>query len=992
MPSAHAHTVGVGEKGGSQSSPMSPNEPEDDDDICPVCESECTCANRSRNTSSLQTNSYSSGYISQDVPRKISAPTSTTSGLASLKIKLTLPPRPPHQPHTSTSAKPFASRSHSSKKKAKDPVETLSSKIASENASTSSPIAERVVSGGAHELQHNATGSIPKKRGRPRKAVVAAREAAKNASEAKHPVVVTGQSNGNVVVARQLQASLSRRSSQIASSSTTKEKGKKLHGAAAASRAKAQQRKAQQKTKRCKSNRQAVIEDESSELSELDDDDEMADLHSFGLPTFVPAFSSSSNSSSSDSGSDTDSDSGNKVPPFSRSQDSPSFLLSDNEYARRKRVYHNKWDLRIRKRSVGVDESTDTNMDTDSGEEGEEEQDDEEDNEADENDDDADDPSVQQEVRYSGIATGWTDDDESSFDADLFFANLSDSTGEESGDERMVDAEIDPADEGTQDDEMYASNEGLSAAGFDMMRLSEIAAAGFLAPFADLDRNTAESFPFGQGWDQLSLSGSLRDTISGLEIEPTRRLPLGSSLGSPIPGYEEAEAMMATSEEEEAVAMFDNCSGDLEEETGVEFYEGSDGETTEDEFVDVDGIATPRREVLLHFPASLGAIDPMSTLSSPTKGPTERERASSSVSSTRSSTRPPLKPIEILSRKSSSTKRKEATNIDTVDAVSGQTHSAPTMGSFVPRAFDKTRRVLISSSGSNSGGAIPCPYPAVRRLRGRGTSISVLSRSGSDRSYRSRTPSLLSAARSPYETFGSGDFESTDDSQLPHGEPIQLDDVIDTKFLEPERSDATVPDSAASETGEVMDTCESDSERARHIENLRRWDRIPIDAFRKTRAAGATGDFIVNKMDVVGTPRAPRPSDGFSYGSAVGSMLRGSPLSTALWNSGSSGAQTEHNNSTPRGNRRGKLASLMVSPMLLPVRDGDRTPTSERQQQHAQLAQQNVKSRKELRKEKKRSRKFFGSATSHTRHNHFPNSKSRATASMQRSSIPSLSL
>lgn len=211
-----------------------------------------------------------------------------------------------------------------------------------------------------------------------------------------------------------------------------------------------------------------------------------------------------------------------------------------------------------------------------------------------------------------------------------------------------------------------------------------------------------------------------------------------------------------------------------------------------------------------------------------------------------------------------------------------------------------------------------------------------------------------------------------------------------------------MPESAASETGEALEmteTCESDSGRGHHLANLRRWDTIPIDAFRKTRTYSTENDLTDTMSMVIGTPRAPRPSDGFSYGSAAGGVMRGSPA--ALW-----GSNVLQPPSSPSENRRGKLSSLLVSPILLPVRDGDRTPTAERQHQrqqqqqqrtysgfasqHAAYTQQNIKSRKELRKEKKRNRKAFASATSHVRHNHFPNAKSRATSSMQR--IPSLNL
>ena len=255
----------------------------------------------------------------------------------------------------------------------------------------------------------------------------------------------------------------------------------------------------------------------------------------------------------------------------------------------------------------------------------------------------------------------------------------------------------------------------------------------------------------------------------------------------------------------------------------------------------------------------------------------------------------------------------------------------------------------------------------------------------------------------------SGDFDSGDTEDLPPAEPIRLDDVLDSAFLEPEPpSSSQVHDSAPSETGDN----ESESELNKHLESLRRWDRIPIDTFRKTRSAGTANELVSEKP--VGPPvrRAPRPADGFSYGSAAGGMLRGSPLSASLWDSDSSTAIKNTPKQQKPARRPGRM-SVIISPVILPVRDTDRTPTNEHhqilQQQtflgytgahkvpHSLNHAQSAKSRKELRKEKKRKRKFFGSPAQNFRRNHFPNSKSRSTGSMQRSnfgssSVPPLSI
>lgn len=246
-----------------------------------------------------------------------------------------------------------------------------------------------------------------------------------------------------------------------------------------------------------------------------------------------------------------------------------------------------------------------------------------------------------------------------------------------------------------------------------------------------------------------------------------------------------------------------------------------------------------------------------------------------------------------------------------------------------------------------------------------------------------------------------GDVESTDETDAQLNEPIQLDDVFDTTFLS---SDVPAPPDSTpiAPVVEPMETEPSDSVHGRHVENLNRWDHIPINAFRKTREMGGVDDELHGRLNVMTrTSQAPRPSDGFSYGSAMGGMLCGSPLNTALWESTSSSPFRDEQTQA----KMDSLTSLLLSPVLLPSRDDNRTPTNDKQvlQQHMlDLGSSssshrsihhaaNLKTRKEMRKEKKRNRKFFSNAPAHTQHKHFPNAKGRSSGSMQRSSsVPSL--
>lgn len=1048
----------VDEGGASSSSPMHaqmplPSEEDlEDDHICPVCEGECTCAPAPLLTSP-------SGYTTPPVATRVTESVPSVPKHPSLKIRLTLPSSLSHN-RTSSSKDADGKLASSSKKKSKSRGETT---LGGGNIGGQEGIGSPFTAIGQPLIHLNADGSFPKKRGRPTKAVVAARKAAQNQSTTSEAL---GRGKGVFVE----NAGAAMRESPHTSAYIRKpmaqlKKTKKLSGAAAASRATARSRRttdggvlAKAHMGRKRASKSTIRQSESSsELSDIDVQDE-GNPQSIRYPTFIPALSSSSNntsaselsSDSSDSNSSSESEKEKEpereMSPRQKLREELGLASVDGEGSnQRKWSHHNNWELRPRKSSVSADGTSDVANNSDEETEGEDEAegeaDEDADGEADVNDEDDIAPGVRRRLmRYAGVATGWTDDDEeSSFDADIFFANLSGSSESESGsddeDNQLGDAEVgfgeedgDGQDEEEMDFGVLDMQLGLGMGG-DAFALSEIAAAGFLAPFTDLDRD--QNLPLTHGWDSL-LGSNFKDALGipdlGLDVNVT-----GPSIDiSSIPGLAEADIMMATSEEEEAVAMFDidedpfspsQQDADFEDEDGVEIFEDSDeGETTEDEYIEVDGIQTPRNLVLLRFPASLGAIDPMSTVNIPTA----RGRLLLHSPNGRKSPRANgvgKKNTDVHDKRTatSSPDNKENEDADFKHV----SPPAPVMGSFARELFDKTKKVVITQAGSTSCGKVPpSPFPAIRRIR-RGSSI----RSGvsahfisvmfvgliifelflqSDRGSNGSRPSSFLAKRSPYQALVSGDFDSGEADDLPPAEPIRLDDVLDSAFLEAEPPSSQVPDSAASETGDN----ESDGEHHKHLENLHRWDRIPIDTFRKTRSAGAAVDLVpADKTVIQPLRRAPRPADGFSYGSAAGGMLRGSPLSATLWDSDSSAANAAIVKQQKSTRRSGRM-SVIISPVILPVRDADRTPTND----HHQLLQQQAylgytgahkihhafnhaqvsKSRKELRKEKKRNRKFFGSPAQNIRRNHFPNAKSRSTSSMQRShfssSVPPLSI
>lgn len=740
MPSPHSHVLDGADENASHTHP-----PTKGSDMgiktCSACMGNCTCSDKLNPATSLSktiSNSPKASsmmlsadpFIDQSVPQ-------LSSTHPSLKIKLTLPTK--HSSHSHKTSRNANGLGKQLKKISKKDGETT---YAEGNGGGPSMSAGSPVSAEGSSPTVLPLGPLPvpstrsavhkKKRGRPTKAIVAAR-AAQRQAPAPSGSGTTKISDADVVFPANItHVTASRPQKKITTSihsNLSKSKRSKLlgvnknrgrHSSVATGRSRTGN-SSQFKRK----NIIHVLDDESSDLSELDDD-ESNDIVPYGLPTFVQAISSCSNTTSSESDSDSDtskSRSGSNHASLRGSRDN-SPPKDEDLITQRKRGNHLNWNVRMRRRESGSVGPSEDEMETSEAEEEVVEE------EA-VVDEEIEDLGYPQLTRYSGIATGWTDDEESSFDADIFFANLTDteSSAYVSDDEQMGDAENGFGEDGQDDDdEADAMDIEPSSPGFDVMRLSEMAAAGFLAPFSDLERGGA-----GPSWEQL-ISSNIKETLPNLDARQAREAYLSSRLEMTVPGYKEAEAMMGTSEEEEAVAMFDNCSQDLDvdEEDGLVLFEESDGgETTEDEFVDVNGIATPRREVLLRFPASLGAIDPMSTVSSPVRPLAKvsekrsRKLANPKTDHEKQKAKKKVpKPCDILAGKVFEDSEKE--NVDL-----SSSPKAPAMGNFFHRPSDSTKTAVIAAHSSQSDRPIPCPYPITsRRWRGRGGSLSAISHSG----------------------------------------------------------------------------------------------------------------------------------------------------------------------------------------------------------------------------------------------------------------------
>lgn len=213
-------------------------------------------------------------------------------------------------------------------------------------------------------------------------------------------------------------------------------------------------------------------------------------------------------------------------------------------------------------------------------------------------------------------------------------------------------------------------------------------------------------------------------------------------------------------------------------------------------------------------------------------------------------------------------------------------------------------------------------------------------------------------------------------------EPIKLDDVLDSTFLdfESEIETSTIPDSEGEQ---------------RLAQSLSRWDRVPVGAFRLTRESAVSTSDVPTSPGWTSEPTKSSVLEVRSYGNA----LKSGPLHTVLWNDKSG---VKENSRKARG--------VTISPLLLPVRDGDRTPThvpyhhelhSDHRQQYTPF-----KNRKESRREMKMMKRkthapahqHYDHHQRHYRRNHHPNMKSRSNASVQRTffssptSAPALNL
>ncbi|KAJ7695115.1 hypothetical protein B0H17DRAFT_1329754 [Mycena rosella] len=688
MSPSHPHTVGA-----AAAITLARYEDEDND-ICPVCDGECTCANKPRtvHTTSTSSSSMPPGPIASSS----TAPPVVMPKLPSLKIRLTIPP--------SMLGKRRASFGNS-----KSVKPTTSASAVDGGSFTAAPRPSTSFS--------SQYGSVPKQKGRPPKPV---------------PSRQLGIKSGNDALSFYHPSQAPRRRKPTASKKTgIPRMPAKLKGKVTTVK-----KSSASKRKRVESS------ESSSELSDVDTfhfNDDHDDARSVQFPTFVSASALSSSSESdivSLSGFDSDSSMEAEEENFivaeeSRAEKSRVRRELLGEDGQKRRIPHNNWVIRPRKRSVGP---SDAEMEIDS--DATEDDDEEEEQETEEDDEDETD-GMPVGSGYIGVATGWSepeDDQESSFDADLFFANLTDS--EEDDEHSCPPDEIDErGEDGDQSD-------------LDSMSVSNATLAGLIL------RRDLENLPFEltEGWDgQVIFSNGLGEGRGLLEVDFELHPSLVETSASPSQDSE-------------------NDDMDTDEDGG---FDG--GDTTDEELIGEDHLPNERAMRLFNLPFSVSSINPMSTMS-PSASPAPRNRRPFGMQTSVDSP----KPADILSGR---VFLEDSDNPDEFDDdVNAQSVSSggngPRTGSFIPG--DTLRAVIDDTHAS-----VPSPHPRIKG-RGRGRTASHFSQTSPRHPHPSRTLSLPPLSQPSFHLLSSSELTTSPELSA---QTIDLDDVLNSAFLDLEPSD-----------------------------------------------------------------------------------------------------------------------------------------------------------------------------------------------------------
>jgi hypothetical protein len=574
-------------------------------------------------------------------------------------------------------------------------------------------------------------------------------------------------------------------------------------------------------------------------------------------------------------------------------QDDPQLL---------KRSPAHDWIIRPRKTSVGGSDAEQMDVDTDTDDQAhnqndqDQDEDDEDDDEEEEGETDEllgveeDDEETDGRHRYVGLATGWSEEeDESSFDADLFFANLSDSSstsGSSSTSTRRRCHSCTPG--GIDADQSSSTSESPS--------------------------KTALPFEVTENWDGrlIFTNGLVGDAESrgivfmeSVDSDGDDSCSSYSGVDHDQLNFHPSSIVQAPESSDTDIFSISDVDAGYEEDRG----EADDGDTTDEELVGDDCLPNEQAMRLFNLPTpismGISAINPMSIVSPVglEKRGYRREMSVDEDHEDRDFWRKRLR-----------------SGPRAADILLPNT---PRRGLFV--ATGETRLAVIGDD--RKGTDVPSPHP---RFYGTTTTTP----GGDEYDTGNSTPYPCPA-----------EDEGNDLTCI-----VELDDVLEASFLDDSMdreceagvgyssltptSGATPEDpSMTLTTATTISSVDSTAAVEASNKHLTRWDVISIGAFRQTRE---------QQQQAWGHSRSSSTVSDYRSVTKNGASAAGSPLSALLW----------QNSGTMSSPLVLPLSSTSLSTLPSKSRSSSRTSYSHSHSQ-PNNSSPNQKTRKERRREKK---------------------------------------
>jgi len=373
------------------------------------------------------------------------------------------------------------------------------------------------------------------------------------------------------------------------------------------------------------------------------------------LPTFVSASalastsdsSSFSSSSLSDFESDPDSDIQAEEENFivadihDKARLRRELLGGDDPHIKKRSPTHHDsdWVIRPRKKSVGGSDVEQMDVDSDATDDDQPENQNQNDQDEDEDDaDEEDEPDGMNVVEeddedtdarhhYVGLATGWSEEDESSFDADLFFANLSDSSSSSNSSTtstRRRCHSYTPADQSSSTFESHPTRTALESLPFEVTENWDGQLIFTNGPVGEAESRGIVDIDFEKDAERFIIDSDADDGDDD-DDDSCSSSSNSSSYGPYHHDHLNHDPSSSTAQAPQSsdVAMFSISDADAgyEEEDGGE---ADEGDTTDEELVGDDSLPNERAMRLftlpMPIPISMGmgmvsAINPMSTVS-----------------------------------------------------------------------------------------------------------------------------------------------------------------------------------------------------------------------------------------------------------------------------------------------------------------------------------------------------------------------------------------